>query len=75
MPPNIDATEFWITIAAMAAGFGLMGAMAWLERRPRKSFDPLPVPTTPLLLVGVLIGLLAVVHLFNLWGIHTGRAQ
>ena len=73
MPANVNPTELWITIAIMLAGFGLMGGMAWLERRPRQSFDPLPVPTTPLLLVGVLIGLLAVVHLFNLWGIHTGR--
>ena len=73
MPPDISPAELWITIAAMLAGFGLMGAMAWLERRPRKSFDTPPIPTTPLLLVGVLIGLLAVVHLFNLWGIHTGR--
>ena len=73
MKPDLNSAELWITIAIMAAGFGLMGAMAWLERRPRKSFDPLPVPTTPLLLVGVLVGLLAVVHLFNLWGIHTGR--
>jgi len=75
MPANINSAELWITISIMLLGFGLMGGMAWLERRPRKSLDPLPVPTTPLLLVGVLIGLLAVVHLLNLWGIHTGRAQ
>ncbi len=73
MPAGINPIELWITVAIMLAGFGLMGSMAWLDRRPRKSFDPLPVPTTPLLLAGVLIGLLAVVHLFNLWGIQTGR--
>ncbi len=75
MPSTINSAELWITVAIMVAGFGLMGGMAWLEKRPRKSFDTLPVPTTPLLLVGVLIGLLAVVHLLNLWGIHTGRIQ
>jgi len=73
MPAHINPTELWITVVIMVAGFALMGGMAWLERRPRKSLDPLPVPTTPLLLAGVLIGLLAVVHLLNLWGIQTGR--
>ncbi|MGH6821235.1 MAG: hypothetical protein ACREDU_10290, partial [Methylocella sp.] len=66
MPPNLSLTELSITIAAMLLGFGLMASMAWLERRPRKSLDPLPVPTTPVLLIGVLVGLFAVVHLLNL---------
>lgn len=73
MPPVLNSLELWTTLAALAAGAGLVAAMAVLERRPRKSFDPRLIPTTPLLLAGALIGLLALVHLLNLWGIHTGR--
>jgi hypothetical protein len=73
MPPNVSAAELWITLAVLAAGLGLVAAMAILEHRPRKSFDPRLIPTTPLLLAGAFIGLLALVHLLNLWGIHTGR--
>lgn len=65
--------EFWITVGAMCAGLGLTGSMAWLERRPRRSLDPRLVPTTLLMFVGVTIFVLALVHLLNIEGIHTGR--
>ena len=73
MPPNTDATELWLTIAVLLAGFGLIAAMSWLERRPRQSLEPRLIPTTPVLFAGAIIALLAAVHLLNLWGIHTGR--
>jgi hypothetical protein len=73
MPPDLDQTELWMTLAALALGAGLAAAMAILERRPRRSLHPRLVPTTPLLFVGTVIGLLALVHLLNFWGIHTGR--
>ena len=73
MPPTLDPTELWLTIAALLAGTGLAAAMTWAERRPRTSLKPRLVPTTPLLFIGAVIGLLALVHLLNLWGIHTGR--
>lgn len=73
MPPDLDPVELWMTIAALLAGGGMVAAMALIERRPRKGFDPHLVPTTPLLFVGAVVGLLALVHLLNLWGIHTGR--
>jgi hypothetical protein len=47
--------------------------MAWLERRPRTSLDPLLVPTTPIMFGGGVLALLALVHLVNMAGIHTGR--
>jgi hypothetical protein len=75
MPPDLDPTELWMTFAALFLGAGLAAAMAIIERRPRNSLDPHPIPTTPLLFVGTLIGLMALVHLLNLWGIHTGRQQ
>jgi hypothetical protein len=68
-----SSLEMWVTIAALAGGLGLAGAMAWLERRPRKGLNPRLLPTTPFLLVGGLVAILALVHLVNLWGVHTGR--
>ncbi len=73
MPAHLDATEFWITIAALVAGVALFAGMAILERRPRKDIMPRLVPTTPLMFVGALTAILAVVHLLNGFGIHTGR--
>jgi hypothetical protein len=66
-------TELWITLAAFTGGAGLAAGMGWLERQPRKTLTPRLLPTTPLLMVGGLIALIALVHLVNLWGIHTGR--
>lgn len=64
-----------MTIAAFLVGASLVGSMAWLERRPRKSLNAFPFPTTPLLFIGAIIGLIALVHLVNLWGLHTGRGR
>ena len=61
------------TYGGLAFGVGLVAIMAWLEKRPRKSLDPKLVPTTPLMFVGAFICLVAVVHIVNTFGIHTGR--
>ena len=73
MPPDLSPLEFWLTIGIFAASAAIVALMAWLERRPRTGFEPRLLPTTPILLVFGFIGLLALVHLLNLWGIHTGR--
>ena len=73
MSEAFSSPELWITLAALALGAGLAGTMAWLERRPRKSLTPGLLPTTPFLFMGGLIAILALVHLVNLWGVHTGR--
>ena len=59
-----------ITIALLMAGLAISGAMIWLERRPRKSFDVRTMPTTPFLMVGVVMALVAAVHLLSLLGKH-----
>jgi uncharacterized iron-regulated membrane protein len=59
-----------ITIALLAAGLAISGAMIWLERRPRKSLDVRTMPTTPFLMIGVVMALVAVVHLLSLLGKH-----
>ncbi len=61
------------TYGGLALGAGLVAVMAWLERRPRKTLDPKLVPTTPLMFLGAFICLVAVVHIVNTFGIHTGR--
>ena len=62
-----------LTYGALALGLALVGVMAWLERRPRKSLDPRLVPTTPLMFLGAFICLIAVIHIVNSYGIQTGR--
>ena len=65
--------EMALTYGGLALGLGLVAIMTWIERRPRKSLDPRMVPTTPLMFLGVFICLIAVVHIVNTLGIHTGR--
>ena len=71
MKQNI--VEMSLTYGGLALGLTLVGVMAWLERRPRKSLNPRMVPTTPLMFLGVFICLVALVHIANSFGIHTGR--
>ena len=72
--PNTDfSLEFWITLAILAASASVVGFMSWLERRPRKSLTPRLIPTTPVILTFGFVALLALVHLANIYGIHTGR--
>jgi hypothetical protein len=67
------APETWITCGLLAAGLVVVAAMVWLERRPRQTLDPLLLPTTPIMFAGGLVAMLALVHLLNLAGVHTGR--
>jgi hypothetical protein len=73
MPATADPSEIWITLAALVFGIALAATMAVIERRPRSDLAPRLLPTTPVMFIGALVGLLALVHLLNLWGIHTGR--
>jgi uncharacterized iron-regulated membrane protein len=59
-----------ITIALLAAGLVISGAMIWLERRPRKDLNVRTIPTTPFLMIGVVMALMAAVHLLSLLGKH-----
>jgi hypothetical protein len=65
--------EMILTLAALGIGVGLAVMASVFERRPRTSFQPNLVPTTPLLFAGILIALLAIIHVANLMGVKTGR--
>ena len=71
MKQNI--VEISLTYGGLALGLVLVAVMVWLERRPRKSLNPRMVPTTPLMFLGAFICLIAVIHIVNTFGIHTGR--
>ncbi len=62
--------ETAITWAVFGFGIFLVAFMAWRESRPKKSFEVSLVPTTPLLLAGAFLTVLALVHLFTLYGIQ-----
>ena len=66
-------TEFLVTLGVFLVSAAIVGYLAWLERRPRKSLMPRMISATPVFLIFGFIGLLALVHLLNLYGIHTGR--
>jgi hypothetical protein len=68
-----SSLNFWITIAVLFGSGGIMAMMIRAERRPRKSLEPRMIPTTPVIIIFAFIGLLALVHLANMYGIHTGR--
>jgi hypothetical protein len=72
VPSSFSDPEILVTIALIAAGVGLAGAMAWIERKPR-DLTPRLVPTTPVMFVGLLVAIIAAAHLLNLYGIQTGR--
>lgn len=71
MQQNI--VEMSLTYGGLALGVALVAVMAWIEKRPRKSLEPSLVPTTPLMFLGAFICLVAVVHIVNSLGIHTGK--
>ena len=73
MTELFNNVEFLITLALFLACAAIVGALGWLERRPRKDLTPRLIPTTPILLVFGFVGLLALVHLLNMYGIHTGN--
>ena len=62
--------DFWVSLACLLAGLLLMGQMYRMERRPPNLNAPRLVPTTLLLLLGLLVALGAGAHLLGYFGIH-----
>ena len=66
------SSEIVITWAVFGLGILLVIVMCWRESRPRKSMEVSIWPTTPFLLGGAFLAVLAVVHLLTLYGIKPG---
>ncbi len=65
--------HFSITLGVLLFSGGMIAFLVRMERRPRETLETRLLPTTPLIIVFAFIGLLALVHLANLYGIQTGR--
>jgi energy-converting hydrogenase Eha subunit A len=67
------SNEITLTLSALSMGVAVVVLMIRLERRKRTNLQPSLIPTTPILLVGGTVAIMALVHLLNLYGIQTGR--
>lgn len=65
--------ELWLTLCILGLSAALVGCMVYLERRPRDLLKPRLFPTTPVMFIAMLVAVLALVHLLNIYGVHTGR--
>ncbi|MGE0006789.1 MAG: hypothetical protein AB7S92_14490 [Parvibaculaceae bacterium] len=65
--------QFLVTLLVLVIALMVVFGMIMLERRPRRDLSPRLVPTTLIMLVGGFVAILALVHLANLAGLHTGR--
>ncbi len=66
-------TQFILTGLVLMAALSAIVWMVVLEKRPRTDLNPRMVPTTTVLLISGFVALLALIHLVNLFGLHTGR--
>ena len=62
--------ELSITVGALIAGAVLVAAMRLREGRSRRSLDVPLLPTTPVMFIGIVMILLATIHLLGLLGYH-----
>jgi hypothetical protein len=65
--------QFILTLCVFAVALTVIARMVILEKRPRDDLNPRLLPTTPILIASGFVALLALVHLINLAGVHTGR--
>jgi hypothetical protein len=65
--------QFFLTLIVLVAALSVIARMIVLERRPRSDLNTRLIPTTAVLLASGFVALLALIHLINLAGIHTGR--
>jgi len=60
--------ETVISGLALFGGLVLVITMIILEKRPRKGLTPRLIPTTPVMFAGVIVMMLALIHLLTLAG-------
>jgi lysylphosphatidylglycerol synthetase-like protein (DUF2156 family) len=63
---NLDMA---LTLIALAAGVALIASSTYLDKRRRRDFRPnaIPIPIMPMLMIGAVIALLALIHLTTIW--------
>jgi hypothetical protein len=66
----IEQHELLLTWTAFGTGIGLIALNVRREHRPKKSLDVSIWPTTPFMLAGAFLAMLAAVHLLTLYGIE-----
>jgi len=65
--------QFYLTAIVLVASLLVAARMVIVEKRPRTNLNPRLIPTTPVLIASGFVALLALIHLMNLIGIHTGQ--
>jgi energy-converting hydrogenase Eha subunit A len=60
--------ELSITVGALITGVALVVVMRLREARSRTSLNVPLLPTTPVMFIGIVMILLATIHLFGLFG-------
>jgi len=65
--------QFYLTAIVLVASLLVAARMVIVEKRPRTDLNPRLIPTTPVLIASGFVALLALIHLMNLIGIHTGQ--
>ena len=65
--------QFLLTFLVLVMAVIVIARMVVLERRPRDDLNPRLLPTTSILIASCFVALLALIHLANLAGIHTGH--
>ncbi len=68
---SLIPSEIAITWSVFGFGVALVVLMCWRESRPRKSLEVSIWPTTPFLLAGAFLAVLAAVHLLTLYGANS----
>ena len=58
--------DLFYTTLLLAGGLVIFGVALWIDRRPKKTLDVRLIPTTPFLIAGVVIIIVAAIHLLNL---------
>jgi hypothetical protein len=63
-------TDFWVTSSVLAASAGIVGWMAWIEKKPKTELQPRLFPTTLVILIAGLAALMALFHMTDLLKPH-----
>lgn len=67
---SLVPSEIALTWSVFGFGVALVVLMCWRESKPKKSMEVSIWPTTPFLLAGAFLAVLAVVHLLTLYGVN-----